>query len=86
MRSKEQLARKQSFEFKVDYKPFQEDLDFSQYAEYGFEKGFIAGYDAAIEKVKEYLFNTEEHQNKEGKFYISEDYLKQTIKFLDDEK
>ena len=46
--------------------------------------GFIAGHDSAIEKVKEYLFNTEEHQDKNGKFYISEDYLKQIIKFLNE--
>jgi flagellar biosynthesis/type III secretory pathway protein FliH len=62
------------------------DLEYNKYAEYSFEKGFLTGYEAAIEKVKEYLFNTEEHQNKEGKFYISEEYLKQTIKFLNYEK
>lgn len=32
--------------------------------------------------AKEYLLNTEEHQNKGSKFYISEEYLKQIIKFL----
>jgi hypothetical protein len=47
--------------------------------------GFIMGYNAAIEKVKEYLFNTEEHQNKDDAFYISEEYLKQTIKFLNEQ-
>lgn len=52
---------------------------------YGDELGFIAGYNATIEKVKEYLFNTEEHQDKNGKFYISEDYLKQIIKFLNEQ-
>lgn len=48
-------------------------------------QSFIAGYSLAIEKIKEYLFNTEEHQNKYDKFYISEEYLKQTIIFLNDE-
>lgn len=47
--------------------------------------GFLNGYNAAIEKVKEYLFNTEEHQDKDDKFYISEEYLKQTIKFLNEQ-
>ncbi len=46
---------------------------------------FLAGYDAAIEKVKEYLFNTEQHNDKDSVFYISKEYLKQTIKFLSDE-
>ena len=46
---------------------------------YGDELGFIAGYDTAVEKVKEYLFNTAESQDN-----ITEEYLKQTIKFLND--
>lgn len=49
------------------------------------KEAYLTGFDSAIEKVKEYLFNTEEHQDKDGKFYISEDYLKQTIKFLNDQ-
>lgn len=41
------------------------------------KKGFSAGFNTAIEKFNEYLFNTENHPNN-----ISEDYLKQTIGFL----
>ena len=39
------------------------------------------------ERVKEYLFNTEEHteQYKNDCNYISPEYLKQTIKFLNEE-
>jgi translation initiation factor 2 beta subunit (eIF-2beta)/eIF-5 len=39
----EQTAKSKAFEFKVDYKPFETDLDYGEYAEYGFEKGFIDG-------------------------------------------
>ena len=42
-----------------------------------FKWGYEAGYNAAIEKIKEYLFNTENHPEN-----ISEEYLKQTIEFL----
>ncbi len=45
---------------------------------------FITGYEVAIENMKEYLFNTENHQGKESEYYISEKYLKQTIKFLNE--
>lgn len=41
------------------------------------KQDFKAGYYAAIEKIKEYLFNTENHPKN-----ISEEYLKQTIEFL----
>ena len=41
--------------------------------------GFINGWDSAVEKIKEYLFNTAESQDN-----ITEEYLKQTIKFLND--
>ena len=41
------------------------------------KKDFYAGYSAAIEKIKEYLFNTENRPEN-----ISEEYLKQTIEFL----
>ena len=82
MKDKEQSAKQNAFEFSVDYKPFETDLDYREYAEYGFERGFLDGYNAGLEKVKEYLFNTEEHQDKDDKFYISEEYLKQTIEFL----
>ena len=46
--------------------------------------GFLAGFEKAIERVKEYLFNTEEHteQYKNDPNYISPEYLKQIIKFL----
>jgi len=36
-----------------------------------------------IEKIKEYLFNTANFENKEDPFFISELYLKQTLKFLE---
>jgi hypothetical protein len=39
----EEAAKSEAFEFKVDYKPFETDLDYREYAEYGFEKGFIDG-------------------------------------------
>jgi hypothetical protein len=39
----EDIAKSEAFEFKVDYKPFETDLDYGEYAEYGFKKGFIAG-------------------------------------------
>jgi hypothetical protein len=41
--SLEKVAKSEAFEFKVDYKPFETNLDYREYAEYGFEKGFIAG-------------------------------------------
>ena len=71
MKNKEELAD----DYEKDHKGWY-DLTTSSY---------VAGFDAAIEKVKEYLFNTEEHQDKDGKFYISEDYLKQIIKFLNEQ-
>lgn len=79
MRSKEQVAEEFAKQF-IDL--LDENSNYEAQASL---IGFLAGYAAAIEKVKEYLFNTEEHQNKDGKFYISEEYLKQTIKFLNDE-
>ncbi len=39
----EEAAKSEAFEFKVDYKPFKTDLDYREYAEYGFEKGFVDG-------------------------------------------
>ena len=44
---------------------------------YQSRRDFTVGYNSAIEKVKEYLFNTENHPEN-----ISEEYLKQTIEFL----
>lgn len=41
------------------------------------KEAFIAGYDSAITRMKEYFFNTEEHPRN-----ISEEYLLQTVKFL----
>ena len=38
-----EVAKSQAFEFSVDYKPWETDLDYREYAEYGFEKGFIEG-------------------------------------------
>ena len=45
------VAKSKAFEFKVDYKPFKTDLDYRLYAEYGFEKGFIAGFESQIKKM-----------------------------------
>ena len=39
----EEAAKSKAFEFSVDYKPWETSLDYREYAEYGFEKGFIAG-------------------------------------------
>lgn len=39
----EEITKSKAFEFKVDYKPFETDLDYREYAEHGFEKGFIDG-------------------------------------------
>jgi hypothetical protein len=39
----ENIAKSEAFEFSVDYKPWETDLDYREYAEYGFEKGFIEG-------------------------------------------
>jgi hypothetical protein len=39
----EEIAKTKAFEFKIDYKPFETDLDYREYAEYGFKKGFIDG-------------------------------------------
>jgi hypothetical protein len=36
-----------------------------------------------IKKFKEYLFNTENHTDKESEFYISPAFLKQTLEILD---
>lgn len=36
-----------------------------------------------VEKIKEYLFNTENHVDPTDNFYISPNYLEQTLLFLD---
>lgn len=36
-----------AFDWAVDYKPFETDLDYKEYARYGFEKG----YERAMEKT-----------------------------------
>lgn len=38
---KEAIIR--AFNFSVDYKPFDENLHFSEYAKYGYQKGFLDG-------------------------------------------
>lgn len=42
----EKIASQHALEFSVDYKPFEEDLTYNKYAEYGYRKGFIDGYNA----------------------------------------
>ena len=39
----EEVAKSEAFEFSVDYKPFETDLDYREYAQYGFGKGFKEG-------------------------------------------
>ncbi len=63
--TKEQLAE-QYAEGKSSSSVFQE----------AHKRDFLAGYDAAVEKIKGYLFNTAESQDN-----ITEECLKQTIKF-----
>ena len=46
----EEIAKTKAFEFKVDYKPFETDLDYREYAEYGFKKGFIDGTKCQAER------------------------------------
>jgi hypothetical protein len=48
----EEVAKSEAFEFKVDYKPFETDLNYGEYAEFGFEKGFIAGAKRQQDKNK----------------------------------
>ena len=52
----EQAAKLEAFEFSVDYKPFETDLDYREYAQYGFEKGFIEGAKYQAER----MYNEEE--------------------------
>jgi hypothetical protein len=47
----EEAAKSEAFEFKVDYKPFETDLDYREYAEYGFEKGFVDGANYQAERM-----------------------------------
>lgn len=47
----EKVSKVKAFEFKVDYKPFETDLDYKDYAEYGFEKGFQIGAKLQAERM-----------------------------------
>ena len=47
----EEVAKSEAFEFKVDYKPFETDLDYREYAEFGFKKGFKAGAECQAERM-----------------------------------
>jgi hypothetical protein len=47
----EEVAKSEAFEFSVDYKPWETDLDYREYAEYGFEKGFIEGTKHQAERM-----------------------------------
>ena len=52
----------------------------------GFNEAFELSNNSLVEmkgKILEYLFNTENHTDKDSKFYISEEYLKQTIEFIE---
>jgi hypothetical protein len=46
-----EVAKSEAFEFSVDYKPWETDLDYREYAEYGFEKGFIEGTKWQVERM-----------------------------------
>ena len=59
----EKVAKSKAFEFKVDYKPFETDLDYREYAEYGFKKGFLEGAEWQAERM---------YNEKEVKHIISE--------------
>ncbi len=50
-----EIAKSSAFEFRVDYKPFETDLNYREYAEYGFEKGFIEGTKWMTENTNGYL-------------------------------
>jgi hypothetical protein len=52
----EKVAKSKAFEFKVDYKPFETDLDYREYAEYGFKKGFLEG--AEWQQERTFSFNS----------------------------
>ncbi len=54
METLEEAAKSEAFEFKVDYKPFKTDLDYREYAEYGFEKGFVDGAKWQAERMYTY--------------------------------
>lgn len=60
MKSKtvEQLAKERAFEFQVDYKPWEENLSYNQYVEYGFEKGFISGFSRRKEIEQKIITDT----------------------------
>jgi hypothetical protein len=51
-----EVAKSQAFEFSVDYKPWETDLDYREYAEYGFEKGFIAGAKLQEQRIYSEVF------------------------------
>lgn len=76
MKTKEQLAENFAKKYKNTPNIFHNNYEI-----------YLAGYNSAIERVKEYLFNTEEHteQYKNNFNYISPEYLKQTIKFLNEQ-
>lgn len=48
-------------------------------------KDFEAGYKAALYVMNEYIFNTATWQKELPSYNISEEYLKQTIKFLNEQ-
>ena len=66
----EDVAKLEAFEFKIDYKPFETDLDYREYAEYGFEKGFISGVEWQAERMYDELF-----QWLASKDYLSDELL-----------
>jgi len=41
----EKRAKHNAFEFSIDYKPWEENLCYKKYAEYGYEKGYIKGFE-----------------------------------------
>ena len=84
----EEVAKSEAFEFSVDYKPWETDLDYREYAEYGFEKGFIEGtkYQAKGMYSEKQLFKILldfvefPHDHNEGRGSIINRFLKELKK------
>jgi hypothetical protein len=68
-------AKSEAFEFKVDYKPFEEDLNYKEYAEYGFEKGFIEGIEWLQKNILQ-LLKDNDYQNEPVFEFLTEQFEK----------
>lgn len=52
----------------------------------GIYDAYTEGFEMAQKLFAEYLFNTENHVNKGSEYFITERYLEQTVKFLNEMK